>query len=148
VLEEGLALQRAQGDRRTVGRSLVSLAHVAYRQGDLGKADALYREGLELARDLSDRYLTAYALEGVAAVATARGRPADAVRLFGAAEALREDIRAPLEPGERGLIYDPAVEATRAALPAPVFAGEWTAGRTLPGAEAVSLALSLALEPA
>ena len=142
LLEEGLATQRARGDRPTAAGSLLVLAHVAYRLGDPGRAGALYREGLGLAHDLDDRYLTAYGLEGLAAVATAQGRPAEAARLFGAAEALREDIRVPLGRGERGIIYDPAVEATHAALPGPAFAAAWAAGRALSQARAVALALT------
>ncbi len=127
LLEESLALRRA-------------LAHVAYRQGDAGRAGSLYGQGLALARDLGDRRLTAYGLEGLASVAAVQRRAAHAAQLFGAAEALRETVGVPLAAAERA-IYDPAVKTTRAALSGSALAAAWSAGRALPQAEAIALAL-------
>ncbi len=117
LLQEGLVLRRTLGDKQGVANSLMTLAHVAYRQDDADEAETLYRQGLGLARDLGDRWLTAYGLEGLAAVAAARGRATQTAYLFGAAEALRETLGAPLAAVDRA-IYEPAVAETRAALPA------------------------------
>jgi len=141
LLREGLGLRRALGDKQGVANSLMTLAHVAYRQDNADEAEALYRQGLGLARDLGDRWLTAHGLEGLAAVSAARGRTTQAAYLFGAAEALRDVVGAPLAAVDRA-IYDPAVAATRAALPAAALTAAWSSGRALSPAEAIALALT------
>ena len=60
----------------------------------------------------------------------ARGQPETAVRLWGAAEALRERIGAPPNDIERAR-YEPLVATAREALGEEAFANVWTEGRGL-----------------
>jgi len=64
-----------------------------------------------------------------------------AVRLFGAAEALRSEIGAPLQPGIRG-DYDRSVAALRAQLDEQKFIKSWVDGRAMNLDQAIDFALS------
>jgi hypothetical protein len=66
----------------------------------------------------------------MAAVRAASGQPEPAVRLWAAAEALREAIGAPPKDVERTR-YEPLVAAAREALGEEAFAHTWAEGRGL-----------------
>jgi non-specific serine/threonine protein kinase len=68
---------------------------MALLQNDLGRAAALYEEGLNLARDTGHDALVLTTLEGYACVAGARGEARRAARLWGAAQALQETKNIP-----------------------------------------------------
>ncbi len=89
LFEESLMLRRALGDRPNIAIVLGQLGVVALDLGDLAEARARFVESLSLARDIGGLRAIALALEGLAAVAVAEGRGARAVRLAGAAEAVR-----------------------------------------------------------
>jgi DNA-binding NarL/FixJ family response regulator len=67
-----------------------------------------------------------------------------AARLYGAAEAARQAIGAPMP--RHHARSDQAVARVRAGLGEPAFAAAWAAGRALPLAEAVAEALAVAPE--
>ena len=62
LLEEGLALFRAQGDEAWSARALDLLGVAAWRQGAYARAIALYEEGLRLAGAHGDQRERAFAL--------------------------------------------------------------------------------------
>src|SRR5579872_4751031 len=64
-------------------------------QGDLRQARELLAEMLVLTRRLGSGAALAYTLEGYAMLAAAANRPAQAVRLAGAATALRDSLQHP-----------------------------------------------------
>jgi tetratricopeptide (TPR) repeat protein len=138
--EEALALLRALGDTRDIAASLANLGAVAGRQGDHGRAADLLEQSLLLSRDVSARDLVGTSLESLAWVAVARGRPQQAARLGGGAEALLETLSVPLPP-EQQAVHDRAVQAMRAALGEDAFAAAWAEGRALPLEEVIALAL-------
>src|ERR1700694_5975503 len=84
-------------------------------QGDTTTARTLYEESVLLARKANDKLNIASALEGLASVVAAQGAYTWATRLWGAAEALRESIGAPLPAVERP-DYERAVAAACAHL--------------------------------
>jgi non-specific serine/threonine protein kinase len=140
LFEESLALMRALGRTWGVVIALSNLGHLALRQGDAARATALLGESLRVAGELGAKWSIAYCLEGLAAVAAGRGQAERAARLWGAAEALREAISAPLPPNlapyQAGL-----VAAARAHAGEDEWAGAWTAGRALALEEAIAEAL-------
>ena len=107
---------------------------------DHAKARASFAAGIELA-DGSDRLSLAHQVEGVAC-ALAASDPRRAARLFGAAERLRQEAVARLQPP-----WQPRVERgmaeVRVALGEPAWSRERSAGRALP----VDGVITLALEP-
>jgi predicted ATPase/DNA-binding SARP family transcriptional activator len=143
---ESLALRRHLGDRTGIADALGKLGVVALRRGEPERARTLYAESLPLLRELGDRERIARELVGIAELALARERPADAVRLLGAAGAIREAIGAPPTPDERRE-EERCATAARAALGEVVFPAAWAEGRALPAESAIDLAVDV-LEPA
>ena len=76
-------------------------------------------------------------LEGLASLEAGQGDPAWAARLWGAAEALREAIGAPMAPVDRP-DYDRAVTAARAQLGERAFATAWAKGRAMTPEQALT----------
>jgi len=98
LLEEGLALCRRRGDILEIAMVLADLADLLRAQDDAEGAMDRYRESLALCGAASYARVVAQCLEGVAAVAAARGRPERAARLAGAAAALRQRDGMPPTP--------------------------------------------------
>ncbi|HEY8285168.1 MAG TPA: tetratricopeptide repeat protein, partial [Chloroflexota bacterium] len=128
--EESLALKRQSGDRKGIAATLSNLGKIAFLEGRSAEAGDNYREALSLAMLASDHPQTAAALEELARIAAAQGRPHRAAGLFGAAEALRETIGAPLPPNELAA-YESAVAGVRATLGDLVWEHYRKAGSTL-----------------
>jgi tetratricopeptide (TPR) repeat protein len=120
---ESLALRRTLGDQRGIAISLINLGLVAFAQGDSLAAGSCYWESLAITWALSDVELAA-SLEGVAAVAAARGRLTQAANWIGAAGALRAALDRPLAPGERADIERWVATARDALGPAAWAAAE------------------------
>ena len=131
LVEQSLALWREMGDRWRTTWALALLGRIATHQGDFAEARALHEEGLAIARALADKWLAAFCLEGLAGTVAAQGEGTWAVRLWGAAEVLRESSGVPLSPAERA-DYEPAVAAVRAHLEERAFSALWNEGRTMP----------------
>jgi non-specific serine/threonine protein kinase len=92
-----LALWRELGDRFGIAWALSNLGLVAYR-GDLNQADSLLRESVEINDSLASTWGIACSLEGLAILAAKRGQAERALRLAGAAAALRIKAGTPLPP--------------------------------------------------
>jgi predicted ATPase/class 3 adenylate cyclase len=135
-VEEGLLLYREMGYREGIAEALSLLGKVEAARGDLTFARTLYEESLTIGRELDQRELIATGLEGLARAIAAQGDPAQAARLWGTAEALREALGAPLHPVERA-DYDPAVAAVRDQLGEGAFISTWQEGRLLPADQAL-----------
>ena len=135
-VEEGLLLYREMGYREGIAEALSLLGKVEAARGDLTFARTLYEESLTMGRELGQRELIATGLEGLARTIAAQGDPAQAARLWGTAEALREALGAPLPPVERS-DYDPAVAAVRDQLGEGAFISTWQEGRLLPADQAL-----------
>jgi non-specific serine/threonine protein kinase len=116
------------------------LGRLALLQGNLGQATRLQQESLVLRRHQKDRLGITRCLEGLAWVANAQGRPLQAARLFGAAEAVRGRIGAAPWPAWHAE-HERNVAATRASLGEAAFAAAWAAGRALSMDEAIEEAL-------
>ena len=137
LLEEGLALCRRRGDVLEIAMVLADLADLLRAQDDAEGAMDRYRESLALCGAASYARVVAQCLEGVAAVAAARGRPECAARLAGAAAALRQRDGMPPDPAGR-VDYERTVSATRVALDDDAFAAMWTQGQALSPEQAVA----------
>jgi tetratricopeptide (TPR) repeat protein len=140
VLAENLDFCRGLDLTRGMGLSLTGLANVARSRGDYQLARAHFQQALVLLRDVGDRQNTAWCLEGRAHLAAAEAQPALAARLFGAADALRDVIRAPIPPSARAR-RDEAIAHLRATLGEETCADAWTEGAALTFDEAATLAL-------
>lgn len=129
-LEEALVLRREIGDGWGIAWGLYSLAWVAFDEGDYAAAKALIVECLAISRELSDKEFLATGLEALAAVISVQGNPTWAARLWGAAETLRTDIKAPIAPVNRAK-YENQVAAARMQVSWDIFRENWEAGRNM-----------------
>jgi hypothetical protein len=97
---------------------------------------------------LNDRLGLAKSLEALAMVAAADGKPAQhgrSVRLFAAADALRQSMGTPIPPVECGE-YDRHLTTVRSMLDEADFANAWTEGQALIAA-GIDVAVSFARTP-
>jgi non-specific serine/threonine protein kinase len=145
MLEEALVIFRENGDHAGVASTLVRLGWTHLQRGDLSQAATRLAESLELGWAGGYRTVLIWSFSFVARLATHRGQPEAAARLFGVEAALRVAIGEPLPDAER-TAYDAAVALARAVLPAGEFAAAWAAGKALPLDEAIAEAKALATD--
>jgi tetratricopeptide (TPR) repeat protein len=138
--ELGLVLARAE--------MLTSLAAIIRDQGDLGEAERVLVEALELCRQSAcDIHGTVVSLEGMAGVAAARGDGARAAVIFGAASALRERIGRTMWP-IRLPGYERDCALARELLGTQRFESMWEEGRAMRVDQAIARALGAGHRPA
>jgi len=96
-----LATFRELNDQWGIAGSLEDLGNLASEQKDYPRADPLYRESLRIFQGLGQKRGVARLLEAFASVAAARSDGEAALRLAGAAAALRQSIGALPAPAEQ-----------------------------------------------
>jgi predicted ATPase/DNA-binding CsgD family transcriptional regulator len=138
LYEEALPVYRELDDRGGIALTLNNLAEAVRDQGDLSRATEYYEESLALRAEQGDRAGIAECLAGVASVTARAGLNEQAVRLFAAADILRNEIGVPLPPGDREKI-DKTLASLRAQLTATTFNAAWDAGRLLTPDGAIAL---------
>jgi DNA-binding CsgD family transcriptional regulator len=147
LLERAVAMH---GAAAFLGRlwSLVTLAWVATLQADLDRARTCLAEALAIGHDaLGGRSRLVMPLEGFAQLAAAVGQPVRALRLAGAAAALRATHAAPPTPMEHTQLEHWLLRA-RATLGQLEAEMAWVSGQRLGPAQAVAEARALELGPA
>jgi hypothetical protein len=125
-------------DRGTLGLFLINTGELFHQYGDEHMAQASYREGLRLWRDMQQveqRLGIVKGLAGLAGIAAAQGQAERAGRLFGAASRLL-----PSNSSYREEVHRRSA-AARAHIDAATFEVGWTAGQAMTGEQAVTLAL-------
>jgi len=137
LIAEAIGLWHESGNARGAAMGLNNLANVHRDRGDPRQAVTLYQETLAQVRALGDRWLIVEVVIGLADLAGLTGQPERAARLFGAAEALREEIGFTLYAHQLD-IHDASVAAVRQRLGESVFAVAWAEGRRLPLEEALA----------
>jgi predicted ATPase len=148
--QECLSLFRQLDATWMIANLLLHLGIVALDEGDDERAGAYLAESVTLLRELGERWLAVQALEVYAGLAAARGAGrADAagvgrwaVRLFGAAEALRETIGTSIHSIYQAH-YQRGVAAARVLLDDATFAAAWAEGRTMTLEQAIAEALEV-----
>jgi non-specific serine/threonine protein kinase len=146
LLDESLALFREIGDNSNIAISLMDSALAALARGNHGRVRVLSEEALELLQRAEDRQHIADCLGVMAGAAGARGGARRAARLWGAAEALREEIGVLLQPENREVL-DPCIAAARLSLGEVAWQVASAEGRAMTPEQAIEYALS-ADEPA
>lgn len=156
LAEESLGFFRELSYKRGVAEALFVLARVQARRGNYSTARCRYEDILTLVRGGDDtrRHIhVAYRVEqsrdrvggpsdddhqgnillyveGLAEVVAAQGEGAWAARLWGAAEARREEIHAP-RPAVFRTEYEHAIAAARTQMEEKPFTAAWTQGRAM-----------------
>ncbi len=144
--QEALSLQRGVGDQREIAILLFNLGDLVSIQGDQPRAANFLAEALQLLHTLKDKVHLAAALEEMARVAALQNRASVAGQLFGAAQALRQSIDAPLSAIYQQNFQQP-IEQARDQLGEVRWQAAWQTGEQLPLEQVIRLALAVA-EPA
>ena len=139
-LTECLDLFRRLGDQWGIGPTMFFLGHIACDRGDYAAARAHLIESLNTVA-ISRHWVTAFVLQGLAHVAAARGQAARALRLAGAAEALRRVIASPLAPAWAA-DFERRLAPARQALTPEAAATAWAEGQRMTPDEALAEALA------
>ncbi len=143
-LEETLALFRDVGNQMGIAHASHCLADLALHQGNYDRAAKLVSDSLSMSQsflgNFSNREFSTERLLIVGKLALAHEDYEEAARLFGAAEALREQNGYLLEPLPRAE-YKEAVAQVRAPLDPFVFETAWGEGQAMTEAEAITFAL-------
>jgi predicted ATPase/DNA-binding XRE family transcriptional regulator len=125
-LETVIGLSREGLYKPDLARSLVSLGRVTHARGNSRRARVLVTEAMELYRQMGNRLGVATALEASATLTMSKN-PAKAAELFGASEAIRTELGAPLpridKPG-----FERDIGLIRAQLGDDAFARAWERG--------------------
>jgi predicted ATPase/DNA-binding SARP family transcriptional activator len=127
---EAEALWRRTGDHWGLSMVLHGLGMARIGSGELAQAAAHFREAVELLRRDGEPYFIARSIEGLAIALVHHGEADAASRLFGAAEAIRETIGAPLLAFEEAR-YRKTVEILVPLLESQKRAAAWAEGRAM-----------------
>jgi non-specific serine/threonine protein kinase len=147
LLEESLLVKREREDRWGIAAALHHLGDVALEQGHFSTARARYEDSLVQWAELGDIWSIAMVLESLAGMAQARGNPARALKLVGAASALRERLHgAPMPPVQRAQ-QQKLIEAVQGSLGTEAATAALAEGRAMGFEQAISYARA-ADEPA
>ncbi|HET7090040.1 MAG TPA: tetratricopeptide repeat protein [Anaerolineae bacterium] len=140
LIEEGLALSQELEDKWSIAWARMHLGYIAMMEGNAKEAVALYIDSLLQFMQLGDKLLIDNNLFGLGMAAVMQGNSVRSARLFGAAEALRENIGYHTSPGQRAL-YEHFVTAARAQLDEATFEAAWAEGRAMTLEQAIEYAL-------
>jgi hypothetical protein len=135
-----LDLHREMGDQRSITGHQSDVAHVARQRGDYVEALALYRETLPDWQKIGHRGAVAHQLECMAFIAKAQERGERAVKLMGAAEALRQASSSQRTPQER-LEYERELAGLRAGMDEKTFDLLWAEGQSMSMDQAIEYAM-------
>lgn len=137
LMAECLPTLRRRGDQRCAGRALYVLGERAREQRQLVRAQELLAASIEAVAMAGQSFVLVNALEALAAVLSAQGRPRPAAVLLGAAHTARESASAHMRP-----VQPPDEELRRTlvgVLGRAAFATAHDEGERLPPTQAVQL---------
>lgn len=138
-LEESIAVGQEIGDKHASAIDQSNLALVLNHLGEYEQAIATLKDALSIWRELEGKWGIALGLTRWATLQSGRGQWDRATRLFGAAEALREETGADVEAPDRAE-YERNLASARAQLGEEAFAKAWAEGRAMSMQEAVAYA--------
>ncbi|HEY3079371.1 MAG TPA: tetratricopeptide repeat protein [Chloroflexota bacterium] len=139
IYEAGLALWRELGNRQGVANQQNGLGYVVAEEGDYAAARALFDEALTTRRESGAPVRVAWSLAGFAYLAAARAQSRRALRLAGAAAALRQSPGFQF-PSSTLIRLDRKLAPVRAALGDEASAAAWAEGQAMTLDEAVAYA--------
>ena len=128
------------GDRHRVNMCQSELAHIERYEGHYDKALGMYRNTILEWQRLGHRAAIAHQLECFAQIAKVQEQEQRAARLFGAAEALREETEIPMTAVER-VEYDRELADLRSNMDDKSFVLGWAEGSAMTLEQAISFAL-------
>jgi predicted ATPase len=135
--QAALAIFRELGDRWGLAGTLADLGNLAREQQNYPSAHSHYQESIAIFRELDHKRGIARLLECLACSAASQCDAPRALRLAGAAAALRQNIGAPLTPAEESKLQV-SLDAARQAISNAAGTTAWLAGWGLPLEQAIA----------
>jgi len=128
------------GDHHRSNMVQSELAHLERLEGHLDKAGSMYRQTILEWKRLGHRAAVANQFECLAFIAKAHEQPEHAVKLLGAAEALRQLINIDMSQMER-VEYEREINDLKTNMDEKVFEAVWNEGRSMSMDEAIEFAM-------
>jgi predicted ATPase/DNA-binding SARP family transcriptional activator len=140
LYESSLAQYQEIGDKRGIASAILSLGNIARVKEEYERAAQSYRESLSLFRNVGDKRGILDCLEGYARLSALQLDYERSARLFGAADALRQTMHAPVPPSERES-YERTINEVHAGLDQATFTAAWSKGKDMAVENAIEFAL-------
>ena len=141
LLLESEAVTRRAADMFMLSAVLISQSLVARLQGDIERAETLVLEAIDLVATWRDVWSVVLAMTALAGLAARTGRTDRALRLFGVAEAVREQMSVAVSWAVWRDLAEQDQAELRASVDPGTFAMRWAEGRAMTIDEAVAEAL-------
>jgi non-specific serine/threonine protein kinase len=142
---EILKFSQAHGDLRSEHSGWHYLADCALLEENCAEAHRLYRQSLELARQIGDRIEIGFEVQGVAMSLAGLGHARRALLLAGAVDAEWQRLGADIRIRFWDALLDKYLDQARHALGEPAAAAAWSQGQAMPFDDAVVQALEASL---
>jgi non-specific serine/threonine protein kinase len=140
LLEEALANWNAVGGLKGAAWTLLDLARLALEEGNDALAATDFAESLATCREVGDRWGVVLGLEGFVTLAVRAGHAEHALRLAGAAAAIRESAQ--LAPSARQAAWlNHDLSVARHLVSHARYSAAWASGKDMSSEDAVGLAL-------
>ena len=130
------------GDEEGIARIDMNLGDLSYDRGDFDKGIRHSQAALARFHAMGNTWDLVDCLDFLGANLTGKGRVAEAVRVFGASQALREAIGAARSTRDAE-VYDAFISHAKAGLSQPDYDSEWFEGRTMTLDETIAYALAV-----
>jgi tetratricopeptide (TPR) repeat protein len=141
LYEQSLAIFRELGDKWGIAGCLVDLGNLARDHGDYRTSRSQYAESMKLFQELGQKRGMARLLDCLACSAALQSKPENALRLAGAAAAMRHVLGTPLPLGEQ-VRLDKTLDLARKSVHPTKAAAAWMDGWTTPADKAIQEALA------
>ena len=145
IFEEGLKFFKGMSSLNFQIVMKSEIGHIERRTGNFPKAKAIYQETIKDWQELGNRAAIAHQLECFGFIAIVEEEPARAVKLFGAAQALRERIHSQMTDNEQ-VEYDLAIAQVRSMLTETEVKSLGVDGQSMTMEQAIELALEKTYE--
>jgi len=141
LYEQSLNVFRELGDKWGIAGCLVDLGNLARDHGDYQTSRSQYVESMKLFQELGQKRGMARLLDCLACSAALQSKPERALRLAGAAAAMRRVLGAPLPMAEQARL-EKTLDLARQSVSPTIAAASWMDGWTTPADKTIREALA------
>jgi predicted ATPase/serine/threonine protein kinase len=141
LYEESLTMFIESGSKWHIANVLAELGKLSCEQGDYTATRCLYQESMVIFGELGDIRGIARLFEGLLVLAIMQSQPERALRLAGAAKAVRKEHGVPLAPDEE-IELQQNLESINPVLPVSVQETAWSSGASMSIERAIEYALA------
>jgi tetratricopeptide (TPR) repeat protein len=141
LYDQALGIFREMGDQWGIAGCLVDLGNLARDHGDYHASRLQYAESMKFFQELGHKRSIARVLDCLACCAAFQSKPERALRLAGAAAAMRRVVTAPLPWAEQARL-EKILDVARNSLNPTLASAAWMDGWTAPADKAIQQALA------